>query len=248
MLKIKREKERKNKHIEQADYSHAVGEYENILADDMATTVAPPPMLDVVDNDVYINSSTALEIQTDDNAIIISQDNEKYQLKIAEGLIIDIRTADSNYLDDVLEMRQSYLGVKPRKAGDFVGRWITCLGCMVIPMERSKEVIDKETGEVIQKKLRWNAVLFKLDKIDDETGMNVIMSGGGQSVMELAMLYAIRGKIGDWDAPREIFVSQEERQISKQQWDGLSKEVRELTSPGRMYRIVDRRIQKREGE
>lgn len=113
---------------------------------------------------------------------------------------------------ELISMVTSYLGVVPRKAMNYVGRKLTCIGCVVAPITGNVRRIDESTGEVITESLTWYSPLFKLSEIDPETDEHIIVAGGGNQALQLARGLVATIGAGDWPRPMEIKFSQEERQ------------------------------------
>ena len=135
-------------------------------------------------------------------------------------------------LEDLSEMIHTYIGVIPRKIGNYAGRWVRVIGCVVQPTSGMKNIVNRETGEVTQQFLKWDIPLFKLASIDQDTGMHIVMSGGGRYGLQFAMEMTALFGPGDWKHPRMVFVSQEER-------TGVDEYGHE--GPRRMYRFNHRR-------
>ena len=164
------------------------------------------------------------EPETNDKAVVV---REPDRIMFAVGIELTPEATDQE-IDRVVELVQSYIGVKPRKVGDYLNMWLPCIGCIIAPFERARKRKDSN-GEEYTSYLRWKAPLFKLLWKDEVTGQHVIITGGGQNAMDFAKRYAHLGRAGDWRYPKEILFSQEERQIT----DEATGEVK----PGRMYRI-----------
>lgn len=203
-------------------------------------SLEPVDVLDSIGPDQGDDDGTGLTL---DRALIVKQDD--YHLTLAEGLTIDTRETSPDVLDELLDMRQSYIGVIAKDPGNYINKWLRCLGCMVIPMERKVPVIDRISGEEITVTKQWEAVLFKIDRIDEDTQMHVIIKGGGQSSLEWAKLQAKMGRAGDWERPKEIMFSQEAIEVKRQKYDMATGQVQSTSGPGRMYRLVSRNIKER---
>lgn len=152
---------------------------------------------------------------------------------IVRGLDIESVELDLEQKETLAEMVFSYVGQTPRDLVKYTGRWIKCLGCVIAPVEAEVPEIDRESGEVLMRPLQWDIPMFKLDVIDDETGMNVVIAGGGVKGKQFARtMNALYGP-GDWDKPKEIFITQEERRgINRQTGD---------SEPHRLYRFMLRK-------
>jgi hypothetical protein len=185
------------------------------------------PYLPTTIEDVHVDD----EVGVNDKAVTLHTDNT---LVFAEGLAIQASASDEE-IDAMVELVQSYVGVKPEKVGNRTGEWMLAIGCALVPFERemirkSKE-INPDTGEVFEGEYsvtkKWKAPLFKLAEINKQ-GQHVILSGGGGNAVDFVKRYAGLGRAGDWKTPKEIMFSSEEREIEDEH--GVKK-------PGRMYRI-----------
>lgn len=176
-------------------------------------------------------------VEPQDKAVIVQDDN---RIQLAHGLVIDVNATDMEIVEGLLDMRQSYIGVPAKDPGQYVNMWLRCVGCMVVPMERHVPVIDRQTGEERDTIKRWDSVLFKLEKEDPDTGMNVIIKGGGVSAYEWAMTQAKMGNAGDWNKIREIRFFQEAIAVKRQKYNMQTGQVEDSSTTGRMYRLVSR--------
>lgn len=135
-------------------------------------------------------------------------------------------------LEDLSEMIHTYIGVIPRRIGNYAGRWVKVIGCVVQPVAGTKNTANRLTGEVEKVNLQWDVPLFKLASVDQDTGMHIVVAGGGRYGLQFAMEMTALFGPGDWKHPRMMFVSQEER-------TGIDEDGKE--SPRRMYRFNHRR-------
>lgn len=142
------------------------------------------------------------------------------ELSIVEGLSIP-PTMTEDQKDKLLESIFSYVGVTPQKIDSKINRWLKCLGCAVMPLQK-EQGIDEETGEV--QVLQWHVPLFKLDIIDQDTGSHIIVSGGGKNGLRFARSMTTMFGAGDWSRPKWIRFNQENR-------------VGEDGQPRRLYRV-----------
>src|SRR5438270_10450896 len=129
----------------------------------------------------------------------------------------------------IMEMVFSYLGAPPRKIDQYTGRWMRCLGCVVAPITADVTTVDRHTGDIVTKTMSWDAPLFKMEAIDDVTGMNIVLTGGGRYGLKFATAMSNTLGVGDWKASRDIFISQEGR-------TGINQRTGE-SEPRRMYRF-----------
>lgn len=132
------------------------------------------------------------------------------------GLDLNDPNLSSDQKADVLESVYSYTGVTPRDFAKYVNKWTELLGCCVAPIETTNE----DTGEI----RRFDVPLFKVNKIDEDTGQNVILSGGGRAGKQFAQNMNNLFGVGDFGRTIYMWVTQEERKGQ----DG---------EPRRMYRF-----------
>lgn len=161
---------------------------------------------------------------------------------LAYGLSLDDDAMSREEKVQRFDMVYSYIGVIPRPIDNYVGRWIKCLGAVLAPITgdvtvrgpNGQAVINQDTGEVMTRQITWTQPLFKLESIDDATQEHVILFGGGASGKRFAMNMTDLFGPGDWAEPREIFISQEQRQAVARNGQG--------TEPHRLYRFNSRAI------
>jgi hypothetical protein len=154
-------------------------------------------------------------------------------LPIVHGLTIT-PTMTIEERESVTEVIFSYVGAIPRKVDSYTGRWLRCLGCVLMPVEGDVTRRDDE-GVIATRHMKWDVPLFKLASIDDETQMNVIISGGGRYGFIFAKTLTDLFGPGDWATPKEILISQEAR-------EGVNPKTGNK-EPRRMYRFAYRRTQ-----
>lgn len=157
---------------------------------------------------------------------------------LVRGLVIP-EQATQEQKERIVEMIFSYIGVTPRAIDAYCGRWLKCIGAVVAPLSGEVEVLDEYTNEVKLQTIQWDSPMFKLDSIDDITGLNVVIAGGGASGKKFAHAMTQLFGPGDWKTPMLIFISQEARQ-------GVNKRTGEL-EPRRLYRFAHRRMLPQKG-
>jgi hypothetical protein len=127
---------------------------------------------------------------------------------ILENLVIPANMPEEEK-EKLSEQAFSYIGDVPVHISRYTNRWIKCLGVAAVPL--AGNVIDQKTGETEWKE--WVRPLFKLDKIDPDTGEYIIAYGGGQNGLKFVRFWnSLTGKPGDWKKPRWIFVRMETRE------------------------------------
>ena len=184
----------------------------------------------------YVMGQRTIEsiIETPDDAKALSEYEPQ---PLVRGLVIP-ENATQEQKEAILEMVFSYIGVTPRAIDAYCGRWLKCLGAVVAPLSGEVEVID-DIGEVKIQTIQWDSPMFKLDAIDDITGMNVIIAGGGASGKKFAHAMTALFGPGDWKQPVLVFISQEQRQ-------GINRRSGQL-EPRRLYRFAHRRMLPQKG-
>lgn len=120
--------------------------------------------------------------------------------------------ADEETVYEVSQMLYTYIGVVPVHIAKFTNKWLKVVGCVVQPLEG--DVINERSGEVTH--VKWNRPLFKLDRVDQDTGRNVVIYGGGLRGLQLARHFneiaAHFGRpVGDWKRPRMLYIETETR-------------------------------------
>jgi hypothetical protein len=131
---------------------------------------------------------------------------------IVEGFIIPPGMDEEKVLD-LSAAIYTYIGPIPVHIGRYTNKWFKVLGCCVQPLEG--DVINEHTGQV--EHIKWERPLFKLDKIDPDTGENIIAYGGGIRGLQIARHFnTISGQfgwtVGDFKRPRMFYVQQENRE------------------------------------
>lgn len=120
--------------------------------------------------------------------------------------------ADEDMVYEISEMLYTYVGVVPVHLAKHTNKWLKVIGCVVQPLEG--DVINERSGEVTH--VKWNRPLFKLDRVDQDTGRNVVIYGGGLRGLQLARHFneiaAHFGRpVGDWKRPRMLYIETETR-------------------------------------
>lgn len=131
---------------------------------------------------------------------------------IVEGFTIP-PGMDEDQVLDLSSRIYTYIGPIPVHIGRYTNKWFKVLGCCVQPLEG--DVVNERTGEV--EHIKWERPLFKLDKVDPDTGENIIAYGGGIRGLQIARHFnAISGQfgwtVGDFKRPRMFYVQQENRE------------------------------------
>lgn len=127
-----------------------------------------------------------------------------------EGFKID-PTMSEDDIEILYENISSYIGVIPKDIGQYINHWLECYGCVVQPIEN--KYINELSGEEINDS--WVKPLFKVK--DPEDGKIIIVSGGGKNGLQFARNMNNVFKIGDFNRPKLIQVSQENRTSANKQ-------------------------------
>jgi hypothetical protein len=107
----------------------------------------------------------------------------------------------------VLMKVSSYTGAKAHTVDEFLGTAVAIKGCISQPINLKKEVVDKETGEIVEQYVPEQRTIFLM-----ENGEVIsFVSKAAQSFAE-NFLFPIFGR-GDWSFPVKIKFTQ----ISKSQ-------------------------------
>ncbi len=131
---------------------------------------------------------------------------------IVEGFTIPPGMDEEKVLD-LSSAIYTYIGPVPLHISRYTNKWFKVLGCCVQPLEG--DVINETTGEV--EHIKWERPLFKLDKIDPDTGENIVAYGGGTRGLQIARHFnAISTQfgwtVGDFKRPRMFYVQMENRE------------------------------------
>lgn len=121
-------------------------------------------------------------------------------------------SADEDTVYAISEMLYTYVGSVPAHIAKYTNKWLKVVGCVVQPLEG--DVVNERTGEVSH--VKWNRPLFKLDRIDQDTGRNVVIYGGGLRGLQLArhfneIAFHFGRSVGDWKRPRMLYIETEQR-------------------------------------